>query len=301
MVDVPMADGRRYTAKINGLVSYARHHPRQFPGSDGTGFDVLEGALGKLLDLDIKYHAVVNLGGFVQVIDTLGGIDVNVERSFCDSSYHEYGYERGFSITKGRHRLDGQAALAYARVRKPAGESDFTRAARQQEVLAGIRDKLVHGGFINDPIGLLRALSATVQTNVPRKLLPDLAEEMSHIGRDKTYRAVITHPLVRGAFDARGSIQKPDLKAIRALADSLFSLAGTPPPSKYLSPDRQPGSSTTGGVSSCRPPATPRPTPRPTPKPTKKPTPKPTVAPTHTATPTPAAATATPTATPTPT
>jgi LCP family protein required for cell wall assembly len=301
MVDVPMADGRRYTAKINGLVSYARHHPRQFPGSDGTGFDVLEGALGKLLDLDIKYHAVVNLGGFVQVIDTLGGIDVNVERSFCDSSYHEYGYERGFSITKGRHRLDGQAALAYARVRKPAGESDFTRAARQQEVLAGIRDKLVHGGFINDPIGLLRALSATVQTNVPRKLLPDLAEEMSHIGRDKTYRAVITHPLVRGAFDARGSIQKPDLKAIRALADSLFSLAGTPPPSKYLSPDRQPGSSTTSGVSSCRPPATPRPTPRPTPKPTKKPTPKPTVAPTHTATPTPAAATATPTATPTPT
>ena len=42
MVDVPLADGRKYSGKINGLVSYARHHPKQFPGSDGTGFDVLQ-------------------------------------------------------------------------------------------------------------------------------------------------------------------------------------------------------------------------------------------------------------------
>ena len=115
--------------------------------------------LGKLLGLDIPYHAAVNLGGFVKVIDTIGGINVYVARAFCDPSYDEYGFTRGFAITKGRHHLNGQQALAYARVRKPAGESDFTRAARQQEVLAGIRDRIVHGGFINDPIGLMKALS----------------------------------------------------------------------------------------------------------------------------------------------
>ena len=54
MVDVPLADGRRYKGKINSLVSYARHHPKQFPGADGTGFDVLRGALGELLGLQIK-------------------------------------------------------------------------------------------------------------------------------------------------------------------------------------------------------------------------------------------------------
>ena len=81
MVDVPLADGRKYRAKINGLVSYARHHPKQFPGSDGTGFDVLQGALGKLLGLDIPYYAVVNLGGFVSIVNTLGGVDVNVARA----------------------------------------------------------------------------------------------------------------------------------------------------------------------------------------------------------------------------
>ena len=218
MVDVPLPDGRKFTGKINGLVSYARHHPKQFPGSDGTGFDVLRGALGELLSLDIPYHAAVNLGGFVRVIDTIGGINVYVARAFCDPSYDEYGFTRGFAITKGRHHLNGQQALAYARVRKPAGESDFTRAARQQEVLAGIRDRIVHGGFINDPIGLMKALSQTITTNVPRKVLPDLADAMAKIGREDTYRAVISSPMVAsGLRQARldpGAEPRTDRQAV---------------------------------------------------------------------------------------
>ena len=102
MVDVPLSDGRKFRGKINSLVSYARHHPKQFPGSDGTGFDVLMDALGTLLKQPIQYYATVDLGGFVRVVDTLGGVNVDVVRSFCDSHYSEYGYENGFSITKGR-------------------------------------------------------------------------------------------------------------------------------------------------------------------------------------------------------
>ncbi len=94
---------------------------------------------------------------------------------------------------------------------RPSGESDFTRAARQQEILSGIRDRLKTGGFLNDPIGFLKALGDAAVTNIPRKLVPDLAEMGTKIGRSKTYRAVITHPLVRPGFDARGSIQVPDV------------------------------------------------------------------------------------------
>ncbi len=272
MVDVPFSDGRKYRGKINSLVSYARNHPRQFPGSDGKGYDVLMDALGTLLREPIQFYAKVDLGGFVRVIDTLGGVNVNVARSFCDSHYSEYGYENGFSITSGRHHLNGQQALAYARVRKPAGESDFTRAARQQEVVSGVRDAIVKGGFLNDPIGLLKSLPGTVETNVPRKALPDLADAASHVGRGQTYRAVIDHPLVKGRYDARGSIQVPDIPDIRALAGDLFTPAGTLPPAKYLAPETS-GKVSGSGVSGCRPPATPRPrsTPKPTPKPTAKP------------------------------
>jgi LCP family protein required for cell wall assembly len=282
MVDVPFADGRKFRGKINSLVSYARNHPRAFPGSNGKGFDVLMNALGTLLQEPIQYYASVNLGGFVTVVNTLGGVNVNVAHGFCDPHYSEYGYEHGFSITAGRHHLNGNQALAYARVRKPAGESDFTRAARQQEVVSGIRDAIVKGGFINDPVGLIKSIGATVQTNVPRKALPDLAEAASRIGRAQTYRAVITQPLVRGAYDERGSIQVPDIPDIRALASSLFPPSGTLPPDRYQTAEPV-GKVSGSGVSGCAPAAPPRPTAKPTPKPTAKPA----ATPSHAATPEP--------------
>ena len=274
MVDVPLPDGRRFRDKINSLVSYARRNPAQFPGSDGTGFDVLMGALGTLLERPIAYYAKVDLGGFVGVVDTLGGVNVDVGHGFCDPRYDEYGFTRGFSITAGRHHLNGQQALAFARVRKPAGESDFTRAARQQEVISGIRDAIVKGGFLNDPIGLIKEIGLTVETNVPRELLPDLADAASRVGRDKTYRAVITQPLVKSGFDSRGSIQIPDLVGIRALADMLFPETGALPDVVYVPPPST-GSVKGSGVSGCAP----APTPKPTANPPANPTPNSTTSP----------------------
>jgi len=274
MVDVPLPNGRKFAGKINSLVSYARRNPRQFKGANGKGFDVLQGALGTLLGLRIDYYAVVNLYGFRSVIDKLGGVNVNVEHGFCDPTYKHFGFDNGFSITAGKHHLDGWEALAYARVRHAAGESDFSRAARQQEVLSGLRDRVVNGGFLDDPIGLLRSLSSTVQTNVPRKLIPDIVDWAKGVDRGETYREVISRPLVRGTLElpGRGSIQLPDVKGIRALAARLFTAPGTAPAPRFKAPAAKSGKATSGGIGDCAP----RRTPRPTPKPTKKPTPKPT-------------------------
>jgi LCP family protein required for cell wall assembly len=279
MVDVPLPDGRSFRGKINGLLSYARHHPKEFRGSDGSGHDVLMGALGTLLGLKIDYFAQVNLGGFVSVVNTLGGVNVEVNDGFCDPTYHEYGYPNGFAITAGRHHLNGNQALAFARVRKAAGESDFTRAARQQEVLSGVRDAVKSGGFLRDPVGFMKAVGQTVVTNVPRKRVADIAEIAAKIGRTSTYRAVIKSPLVRSGNDSRGSIQIPDLKKIRALSKTLFYDPGKNPPKKYRVA-KSSGKVSGSGVSSCKPASTPKPTPKATPKPTAKPTPKPTSTPT---------------------
>jgi len=286
MVDVPLPDRRKFSGKINSLVSFARHHQATFPGSNGDGYDVLMGALGTLLGLRIDHYASVNLGGFVAVVDTLGGIDVDVAEGFCDPTYDEYGFTHGFGITAGRHHLNGQQALGYARIRKAAGESDFTRAARQQEILSGIRDRVKAGGFLNDPIGLIKALSDTVQTNIPRRSSRISPTWPPGSVGSKTYGAVITHPLVRGDFDSRGSIQVPDVAAIRTLLAALFPATGTLPPDQYQVPAST-GHASGSGVSNCGPVATPRPTA--TPKPTSKPTAKPSASapPTPTPTPTP--------------
>ena len=270
MVDTPLPDGRKFRGKINSLDSFARHHQSQFPGSNGSGHDVLMAALGTLLNLKINYYAAVDLQGFANVVNQLGGVDVNVAHSFCDPTYKQYGYLHGFAITAGRHHLNGLQALAYARVRKASGESDFTRAARQQELLNGLRDRIVKGGFLSNPVGLFRAVAQTVSTNVPRSILPDLADDMTKIGRNQTYRAVVGHPLVGAGFDARGSIQVPNIKGIRALAAQMFPINGSKPPTKYAAPPASSGGGGSG-VSNCAG-AKPKATPKPTPKPTKKPT-----------------------------
>ena len=268
-VDVPLPDGRKFSGKINSLDAFARLHPKQFPGSNGTGHDVLMAALGTLLHIRIDYYAAVNLQGFANVVNRLGGVDVNVAHGFCDPTYDQYGYLNGFSITAGHHHLNGLQALAYARVRKASGESDFTRAARQQELLNGLRDAIVKGGFLKDPIGLLRSIGQTLTTNVPRSILPDLTDDMTRVGRGQTYRAVLDHPLVMPGSDYRGSIQLPNLAAIAALSSQIFPPAGTLPARKFAAPPASTGGGGGSGVGSCAP------APGPTPKPTAKPTPKP--------------------------
>ncbi|HEY3073486.1 MAG TPA: LCP family protein [Candidatus Limnocylindrales bacterium] len=277
MVDVPLPHGLGvFHPKLNSLVSYVHWHPAAFPGYNGNGQAVLAGALGKMLGVRIDYYAQVNLPGFVELVRSVGGIDVNVDHALCDYRYREYGYD-GFSIGAGRHHLNGYAALAYARIRHSAGESDFTRAARQQEVLVAIRDRIVRGGFLDDPVGFMRALGDTLETNVPPKILPDLAPLATDINWKDVYKTVIKAPLVRPGYDARGSIQLPDLAAIRALGARLFTAAGTMPSRTFVTdpPTRVAAGPPQAAPRCSAPPPAPTPTPKPTPKPSRTPSPSP--------------------------
>ncbi len=229
-VDVPLPGGSIFRSKLNSLYAYARRNPGAFPGSSGEGTDVLAAAISELLKVKIDYYAVVNLPGFVKLVDSVGGVDVNPDHAFCDNGYHDFGVW-GFGIGAGPHHLDGAHALAYARIRKAAGESDFTRADRQQEILVSMKDAIVHGGFLGDPVGFLKALGDTIETNVPADILPDLAGLATEIGRDRVYRSVISYGLVHsgGAGDPRGSIMIPNVPGIRALSARLFTKAGVIP------------------------------------------------------------------------
>jgi LCP family protein required for cell wall assembly len=276
MVDVPLPDGRTFRPKINSLVSYANNNPGKFKGAT-SGEAVLAAALGELLNVRIDAWAEVNLPGFVKVIDSIGGVDVTVRNALCDARYDEYGFN-GFAIDAGNHHLDGQAALAYARIRKSYGENDFTRAARQGEIVVAARDKVVHGGFLNDPAGFIEAMGKLVKTSLSPETISAYVSYAT-IQRDHVYRAVITYPLVHGTSgDPRGSVLIPRMKLIRDLAARAFPPAGTAPTGMETIPENEDGK-----FKSRLPAVTcyePKPTPRPTPKPTTPSTPGPTPAPT---------------------
>ena len=313
LVDVPLPDGRTFSGKVNGLVSYVRWNPGKFPGAR-DGQSVLAAALGGLLGIRIDMWAQVNLGGFVYLVDSVGGMTINVTDGFCDPGYDEYGIS-GFGVAPGRYHMNGSQALAYARIRKAAGESDFTRAARQQELIAALRDRMVQGAFLANPGDFLKSIGKTISTNIKPSFIADSIDIAASVGRKDVFRVVIQSPLVRNGYDERGSIELPEFDKIHALAARLFTPTGTRPegfdtmPSAGTGSTKKASSSTNCGIK-----ATPKPTVKPsskasvsaspstapttTPEPTA--TPEPTPAPTPAPTPTPEP-TAPPTASPEPT
>jgi LCP family protein required for cell wall assembly len=282
LVDVPLPDGRLFRPKLNSLVAYANLNPGKFPGAT-SGQAVLAAALGELLGVRIDGWAQVNLPGFVRVIDSIGGIDVTVRRAMCDARYREYGFD-GFAISAGHYHLDGEAALAYARIRKAAGESDFTRSARQMEVVVAARDQVVEGGFLNDPAGFIESMGRLLATSVEPSVIGEYADDAARIERDHVYRQVIAYPFVHSgrAGDSRGSILVPNLPAIRALGAQAYPPAGTLPVGLETIPEDSddPTRTSLPSVTCYAPTPTSPPRPEPSAAPSPEPSPEPTGQPT---------------------
>ncbi len=228
LVSTPLGNGDVFGPKINSLYAYAQAHPDEFPAG---GMRTLQNALGALLEIPIQYYARVDFKGFVDIVDAVGGVDIVAPRSFDDPTYPKRGRgERGFSITAGPHHLDGKDALAYARSRKALGESDFTRQARQQQILVALKAQATKGGSLLFQLpDLLAAVGRTIHTDVPIERLPDLASIIDEVGRDGITSVVIRAPLVHGIIGQYGSSQEPRLARIRAMAAGVFSDPGTLP------------------------------------------------------------------------
>ena len=166
----PLYDGRTFTGKINSLMTWARNHPKEFP--DGP-FPTLIKELGFLVGVPIHYYAAVDLEGFRRMIDEVGGVTVNNERAINDPAYDWLDGTRGFSLAAGKVKLDGRTALAYVRSRQGAGDNDFTRAARQQQLLVALRNKLASPDSITRLPALIRVAGDTVRTNLPTERLEE--------------------------------------------------------------------------------------------------------------------------------
>ena len=228
LINVPLGDGNEFGPKLNSLMSYADRHPKLFPKG---GLRTLQDAIGALFGIQIQYYARMKFSGFISMVDAVGGVDVKVAKAIDDPGYDGFGEgRRGWSITAGKHHLDGANALAYARSRKSAGESDFTRAGRQQQILIGLKDAATKDGSLFWELpALLAAVGDTVRTDVPVERLPELAVAIDEMGSGGITRAVIRHPLVRSVDTRYGSSLQPDLVAIRDVAARLVPAPGGVP------------------------------------------------------------------------
>ena len=219
---VPLPDGGAYNAKLNSLMVTASENPDEYPlGGPGT----LKAVIGDLLGTQIHYFAAIDLDGLRQVIDTVGGIDVTVARTVDDPEFHDpFTNQIGFYLEAGEHHLDGSTALGYVRSRMGVGDSDFTRAERQQQVLTAIAEKLTSGNILVTLPGLLDAIRDNLATDIPSARIPDLAAEGQAADLGALERHVLTPPefVTPEPFSAAGYILHPDLNAIRELGERIF-------------------------------------------------------------------------------
>jgi LCP family protein required for cell wall assembly len=183
--------GGVYHGKINSLMTYARLHPDTFP--DG-GLPTLAKEIGFLAGVPIQYFAAINLDGFQRMIDIVGGVDVVNPKPIDDPVYDWFDGTRGFHLAAGPVHLDGRIGLAYVRSRYGAGDSDFTRAARQQQVLSALRKKLTNPSVIARLPDLLQAIGSSIRTNYPVDQVRDLVDIASHVTDDSTVKHVLGPP-----------------------------------------------------------------------------------------------------------
>lgn len=226
-----LGDGRIYNAKLNGLLARAQREPGNYPLG---GAETLKAAVGDLVGLKIDYIAAIQVIGFRDAIDALGGVDITVTRAIRDPTYVDENANRdGFYLDAGQYHMDGHLAVAYVRSRKGAGDSDFTRAARQQQVLVALLKRMTAGNLVMGLPNLLDIVGSSVASDVPIELLPELARALQSGDSSDVGRLVIQYPLAHSDSLTDGTyVLIPDFDAIQAAVRELitFQPGATPEP-----------------------------------------------------------------------
>ena len=167
-------DGR-YPGLLNSLYVYALDHPNKFPGGDARGFRAVTGAIQELTGVPLDDVLVVNLNGFVDLIDAIGGLWVDIPFSVTDEHYplpDGTGYI-SIHIPAGCQELDGERALEYARSRHQ--DSDYGRMVRQQRVLIALSKQLDPVAMLPDVPHLLKVAKDNIWTTIEPNEIAELA------------------------------------------------------------------------------------------------------------------------------
>lgn len=143
--------GRGTMDKIN--------HAHVFGGKEMT-IDTVE----KFLDIPVDYYAAVDFDAFIEIIDILGGITVNVPFDFEEKTMAPG--SRWVQFYEGPMELNGEEALAFARMRKQDPKGDIGRAERQQEIIKAIVDKATSFNTITKIDDIAETIGNNIETNM---------------------------------------------------------------------------------------------------------------------------------------
>ena len=199
---------------LNALWQYADWHPELFPGAKKPGATAVKETIGSLLGLEIDYYALVDLRGFVEMIDAVGGVTVNVQTHVYDAGVSTPFPDEEWipvDLEPGEHHLDGRLALGYVRTRWAT--SDYDRMSRQRCLVGALAEQASPGKLLRSFPKLASAIKEYMQTDVPLKALPDLIELLPELKTDRFVVVSFVPPTFTATWENGTPV--PDVELIR--------------------------------------------------------------------------------------
>ncbi len=143
----------------------------------GSGARLLQQTVSWNLGMRVHNYVLIDFKVLVDLVDLLGGIEVSINYTINDERYpdNNYGFDP-FYLPPGTHILDGEDTLRFARTRH--GNNDVLRAGRQQQVISGIRERVLAVNFLQliaQVPALLASLSENLQTGLDVQQIVQLA------------------------------------------------------------------------------------------------------------------------------
>lgn len=159
---VPIACNNNRYAKINSSAAY------------GTGCVI--STINKFLDINIDYYVKINFKGVVDLVEAVGGVEVDVESptymankyngKVCEQNSDRQWGDKLVCMNPGLQVLNGEQALAYSRCRHMYIGSDLDRVRHQQQVVEALANKVLHFNSIKEFQDILNAVSKNIATNM---------------------------------------------------------------------------------------------------------------------------------------
>lgn len=141
------------------------------------GHDLAVKTVEDFLDIELDYYISINMSGFKELVDQLGGITV-----YNDIAWEDGKYDFGFGPTD----MDGDKTMAFVRMRKQDPSGDFGRTKRQRQVIQGIVNKGATAGSVTKVHGVIDILGNNMATNMDfddmKALLADYRDTRKNFG-----------------------------------------------------------------------------------------------------------------------
>jgi len=242
-LSIPVENTSEWT-KINNIDAFAE---AKTPGSGGVAASE---AVANILAVPVDYYVRVDFDAFKNIINEVGGIDVNVENTLDDYSYPIDGQEDNpdyyarfmhLHVEKGPQHMDGSLALKFARSRHGTGAeaSDFARARRQQLVIQAVKEKLLTANVLLNPVALaqiIAQLTDHVSTNLQVWEIIKAWTMFKDVSRENIITKVIDNSpdgLLYQKINEQGAYvllpKNGDFAEIQYLAQNIFTVV---PPQK---------------------------------------------------------------------